>query len=431
MNIAVIGTGYVGTVTGITFAEVCGHDVLFLDIRQDKLDTIRSGKAPFYEPGLNELISKNLSRLKVSTDFSAVKSADMIFLCVGTPSNKDGSVDLSQLFSAVEGLIPHLQDGKFRVVVTKSTVPPTTGEKVIRRLEGVGLTLGKDFGYVSNPEFLREGNAVYDSLHPDRIVVGCKDERTKDVMQQLYSPFQCAKVFTTVETAEMIKYVANALLATKISFANEIARLCAKLNVDVYEVMDAVALDGRINRAFLNAGLGFGGSCFPKDVKGLLSLYGLFSVDAPLLKSVLSVNFTQPLLAVDLCEEKLGGLKNKKVALIGLAFKEDTDDVRETKAYDILKELLARGAQVYAYDPVAVASFTREYPELSARIQFYDSLKETLNASDVIIIQTAWKEIKSLSPSDFKIHQVIIDGRRALDKRLFKDKNMNYFGIGW
>ncbi len=432
MKISVVGTGYVGAVTGATFAEVCGHSVLFVDVIKDKVDKIRSGKAPFYEPGLDELLSKNRDKLHATTDFSEVRDSDAIFLCVGTPPSPDGSVDLSQVFSAVGCILPYIQDGKFRVIVTKSTVPPTTGEKVIKRLEQKGLVLGRDFGYASNPEFLREGNAVHDSLHPDRIVVGCADKKTEDVMKKIYSSFQCTKIFTDVRTAEMIKYTANALLATKISFANEIARLCSRLGVDVYHVMDAVALDHRVNREFLNAGLGFGGSCFPKDVKGLISLFENMNIPTNLLSSVLDVNESQPLFGINILKESLGGLSRRTVGVIGLSFKENTDDVRETRAYPLIKGILSEGARVVVYDPLASENFVNEYPDVGQKIVLAKSLRDAIDSSDAIVIHTAWDEVKRLSPNSFKEGQVILDGRRALDVEKFKNSDkVTYVGIGW
>ena len=431
MNISIIGTGYVGLVSGVGFADM-GHEVTCVDIDEEKVNMINQGEPPIYEKGLDELLKDLVSEgeLKATTDTEeAVKNTDITFICVGTPSKSDGDMDLSAVRSASKDIAGALagKDG-YHVVCVKSTVVPGTTEKeVLPILEKSGRNVGEDFGLGMNPEFLREGVALDDFLHPDRIVIGGYDKRSTDKIAEAYEDFYHPKFITSIRTAEMIKYVSNSLLATKISFANEISRLCEKVGVDVYEVMDGVGMDHRIKRDFLNAGAGFGGSCFPKDVKALVELARYKDVEPKILQSVLEVNESQPLHVVEMLEKKLGDLTGKKIAILGLSFKAGTDDTRETRALPMARELVRKGADVFGYDPMAMDEFAEEFSD----IELVDSIEEALEGADGCIIQNDWDEFKSMGSDDFKgmERKLVVDGRRILDPEEL-DEDIEYVGVG-
>ncbi len=431
MKISIIGTGYVGLVSGVGFASK-GHDVTCVDIIQEKVDKINDGVPPIYEKGLDDLLKDvvDKNKLRATTDtLEAVKNTDVTFVCVGTPSREDGSIDISGIEQAAEDISEALeQKDDYHVVCVKSTVVPgTTDQKVLPILENSGKKVGDDFGLGMNPEFLREGIALDDFLKPDRIVIGGWDERSIKTIKGCYEDFDAPKLESNIRTAEMIKYASNALLATKISFANEMSRLAEKIGVDVYDVMDGVGLDHRINRDFLNAGCGFGGSCFPKDVKAILDQAEKHGVESKILKAVLDVNETQPIHTVGLLEEKLGKLEGKRIAILGLAFKGGTDDIRETRALPIVKELIDKGADVVGYDPEAMDNFA----ELVDGMEFAADIKETLKGADACIIQNDWDEFSTLKSGDFKTmkNELIIDARRLLDHEELDD-DIEYVGIG-
>ncbi|MDI6856578.1 MAG: UDP-glucose/GDP-mannose dehydrogenase family protein, partial [Candidatus Thermoplasmatota archaeon] len=403
-----------------------------------KIEVLIKGLIPFYEPGLKELIGKVRMNglLEYSTNvIEVVKASDISFICVGTPSLKTGAINLKYIKECAKEIGFALKrKGGYHVVVVKSSVIPLTTENVILPLleKYSGKKAGKDFGLCMNPEFLKEGSAVEDALQPDRIVIGEYDEKSGNTLMRLYKNFRCPKLRTNLRTAEMIKYASNAFLATKITFANEFANICEKFNVDVYEVMKGVGLDKRISPYFLNAGAGFGGSCFPKDLKAIFSAARAKNYDPKLLSSVLDINEAQPLRVTELAERALGNLKNKKILLLGLAFKPETDDVRETRALPIAKELLRKGAKIVAYDPMAMENFKKLIR--NKNIVYAKSARAALRNVDACIIQTAWDEFKSLSANDFKAMRkpVIIDGRRTFDspEKLIK-KGITYLGIGW
>ena len=407
MNISIIGTGYVGTVTGACLAEL-GHDVICVDIDQQKVDWINAGIAPIHEPGLSELLKKHAEiRLRATTDYNdAISNSDLTFICVGTPSGEDGRIDLSIVRSASKSIGKALSDRRsYHVVVVKSTVVPETTEKVV-----APLVRGENVGIAMNPEFLREGKAVYDFMNPDKIVVG-GDPRAVEMVASLYEGIPCEITRTDIRTAEMIKYANNSFLAAKISFANEIGNICKKLGIDVYDVMFAIGKDFRISEHFLNAGAGFGGSCFPKDVRALIGKAEELGYDPMLLNAVIEVNEEQPIRMVKLLVEHIGDLRNRRIAVLGLAFKNDTDDIRESRSIPVITELLNLGAQVSAYDPLAELNMRKIFPE----IDYCESALDALNGADACLIMTEWDEFRSLDKEfDAMKNLVVIDGRRVV-----------------
>lgn len=427
MKISVIGSGYVGSVTAACFAEV-GHEVVCVDIDKKKMDQINAGISPIYEEGLEELLQKYAGKsLTATTDYEyAITNTDISFICVGTPSAEDGSIELSIVRAATAsiGAVLAKKEG-YHVVVVKSTVVPETTEKfVLPILEEIsGKIAGKDFGVAMNPEFLREGKAVYDFMHPDKIVVGAIDKKSGDLVSELYRTFKCEVTRTSLSTAEMIKYANNSLLATKISFANEIGNICKRLNVDTYEVMEAVGKDSRISPRFLNSGAGFGGSCFPKDVKALIGKAKEIGYSPDLLESVIAVNEKQPILMTEILQKKIGSLAGKKIAVLGLAFKNDTDDIRESRAIPVIAELLRLGAEISAYDPMATENMKRIFPT----IEYSEKAKDALKSADACLVMTEWDEFKQLD-SEFEgmKEKIVIDGRRII-----KAKNIDCEGLCW
>ncbi|HII91992.1 MAG TPA: UDP-glucose/GDP-mannose dehydrogenase family protein [Methanosarcina sp.] len=427
MKISVIGSGYVGSVTAACFAEV-GHEVVCVDVDKKKMDQINAGISPIYEEGLGELLQKYAGKsLTATTDYEyAIMNTDISFVCVGTPSAEDGSIDLSIVRAATAsiGAVLAKKEG-YHVVVVKSTVVPETTEKFVLPIleENSGKIAGKDFGVAMNPEFLREGKAVYDFMHPDKIVVGAIDKKSGDLVSELYRTFKCEVTRTSLSTAEMIKYANNSLLATKISFANEIGNICKRLNVDTYEVMEAVGKDSRISPKFLNSGAGFGGSCFPKDVKALIGKAKEIGYSPDLLESVIAVNEKQPILMTEILQKKIGSLTGKKIAVLGLAFKNDTDDIRESRAIPVIAELLRLGAEVSAYDPMATENMKRIFPT----IEYSEKAKDALKSADACLVMTEWDEFNQLD-SEFEgmKEKIVIDGRRII-----KAKNIDCEGLCW
>lgn len=421
MNVSIIGSGYVGIVTGIGFAEL-GNNVIFVDVDKKKVDTINARKPPVFEPQLGELMQKNRGKYYATESYrEAISNSQITFLCVGTPSNPDGSINLDYVKSASKELGKALKEkDEFHVIVVKSTVVPGTTEDVVKPIleENSGKKAFAEFGLAVNPEFLREGSAVKDFFNPDRIVVGVKDDTSKKIINELYLPFNCPKLFVDLKTAEMIKYASNAFLATKISFANEIGNICKKLGIDVYKVFKGVGLDHRINPSFFKAGIGFGGSCFPKDVKALIAKAEELGENPKILKAVVELNEEQPLKLLQLLKKHVPNLKDKTIGVLGLAFKPDTDDVRESRAIPIVKKLIEEGAKVVAYDPVAIDNFKRLFPQ----IVYASKADEVLNA-DAVLIVTEWKEFEELDYSG----KIVIDGRRIEKARRAKI----YEGVCW
>lgn len=427
MKISVIGTGYVGTVSAACFAEL-GHEVICVDIDQSKIDQINAGIPPIYEEGLSKLLKRHAGkRLRATSDYDfAVKNSDVSFICVGTPSDSLGNIDLSIVKAASASIGESLRKKKdYHVVVVKSTVVPETTEKIVLPIieKYSGKTPG-NFGIAMNPEFLREGKAVYDFMHPDKIVVGSIDKKSGDIVASLYKGIECEITRTNLRTAEMIKYANNAFLAARISFANEIGNICKQLGIDTYEVMKAIGRDFRIGQHFLNSGTGFGGSCFPKDVKALIGKAKEVGYEPLLLKSVIEINERQPLRMVQLLKNKLGNLNEKKVAVLGLAFKNDTDDIRESRSIPVIKELLDNGARVSAYDPMA----NENMKKLFSSIEYCSSAADALRGADACMIMTEWDEFKSLDEEfDVMKNRLIIDGRHMLALR----KGIEYIGLCW
>lgn len=428
MKISVIGTGYVGTVSAACFAEL-GHDVICVDIDKSKIDLINAGIPPIYEEGLPELLKKHAGRrLSATSDYEfAIMNSEVSFICVGTPSDSEGNIDLGIVRAASASIGDSLRKKKgYHVIVVKSTVVPETTEKVV--LPVIEKHSGKhqgEFGIAMNPEFLREGKAVHDFMHPDKIVVGSMDKKSGDIVAALYNGLKCEVTRTNPRTAEMIKYVNNSFLATKISFANEVGNICKELGIDTYEVMSAVGKDFRIGPHFLNAGAGFGGSCFPKDVKALIGKAKEIGYEPRLLKSVIAINEGQPARMVMLLKNKLGSLKGKNIAVLGLAFKNDTDDIRESRSIPVIKDLLDEGARVSAYDPMA----NENMKKLFGGIGYYSSAEDALRGADACLIMTEWDEFKSLDKQfDVMKNKLIIDGRHILVK---PGKDIEYVGLCW
>jgi len=427
MKISVIGTGYVGTVSAACFAEL-GHKVICVDIDASKIEQINAGVPPIYEEGLSDLLKKHTGKnLCATSDYDfAVSNSDVSFICVGTPSDISGSIDLGIVKAASASLGDALKNKRdYHVVVVKSTVVPETTEKIV--LPIIEEHSGKspcDFGIAMNPEFLREGKAVYDFMHPDKIVVGSLDKKSGDIAASTYKALKCEITRTNLRTAEMIKYANNAFLATKISFANELGNICKELSIDTYEVMKAIGRDFRIGQYFLNSGAGFGGSCFPKDVKALIGKAIESGYEPLLLRSVMEINERQPLRMVSLLKSRLGKLKGKKIAVLGLAFKNDTDDIRESRSIPVIKELLDEGAVVSAYDPMANENMKKVFNRISYFTNALDSLKD----ADGCLIMTEWDEFKHLD-TEFQVmrNKLVIDGRHMLAIR----KNIEYVGLCW
>jgi len=422
MRLSVIGSGYVGIVTGMCFAEL-GNDVIFVDIDQKKIDLINSGKAPIYEADLDELITKVQDNIQATSDYNfAIQNSDVTFISVGTPSNEDGSLNTEYIESAAREIGTVLHEKKdYHSIIMKSTVLPGTTENIVLKIieKYSGKTAGTDFGIGCNPEFLKEGVALNDFKNPDRIVMGISDAKTQKLLKDLYSSFSCEKFITTIKTAEMIKYASNAFLATKISFANEIGNICKYHSIDTKDVFEGVGLDMRINPSFFESGIGFGGSCFPKDVRALIAGARECGESAGILESVISVNEEQPKKLISLLKKHIPDLKGKKIGVLGLAFKPDTDDIRESRAIPVIEVLLANGALVSAYDPLATENMKRMFPEIE-----YVSHPESLYSADALLITTGYSEFENLNYHD----KIVIDGRMI--KKAEKEA-LVYEGVCW
>ena len=430
MNISVVGSGYVGLITAVGFAEK-GHGVVCVDLLKEKVDAINHRKAPIYERGLDEILEREVGRnLKASLDLKhAVLNSELTFICVGTPSLSNGGIDLKFIKDCSKQIGQVFKDKKgFHVVVVKSTVISGTTDSVVTPLleQYSGKKAGVDFGVAMNPEFLREGIAVEDFRKPDRIVLGCSDSRTLQTLEKLYSDFNSPILRTDPKTAEMIKYASNAFLATKISFINEVGNICKKLNIDTYKVAEGMGLDHRISPHFLRAGPGFGGSCFPKDVKSLIHKAKEAGVKPILLDSVMEVNKKQPLKVVEIAKKKLKSLKGKHVSVLGLAFKGDTDDMRESPAIIIVNALLKQKVVVTAFDPKAMENARKIF---GGKIKYAANAKDCLKDAEIAIIATEWKEFKDLDFSGMK-DKIVVDARRMLSHHHLT-KGVDYEGLCW
>lgn len=455
MDITVVGTGYVGLTTGATLAFL-GHDVTCVDIDSEKLARLEKGEMPFYEPYLNQLIQLAAERLNFSLDLTTtVKNSQVSFITVGTPPKADGSADLSAVAAVAKGIGKSLDMGQAHIVVNKSTVPIGAGnyvESLVR--EGYRQAhnkpqLEESFAVASNPEFLREGSAIYDSLYPDRIVLGTNNNSALHTLQELYKPLleqtftapsilprpsrieSVALVTTDITSAETIKYAANAFLATKISFINEVAGLAEYVGADITEVARGIGLDNRIGSQFLQAGIGWGGSCFGKDTSAMISSARDYQYTMPLLEATLCINARQRLTVISKLQEELKLLKGRKIGLLGLSFKPDTDDLRDSPALDVIQELHQRGAHIVVHDPVAMPHCQASYPDLP--VQYADSIDDLAFEADALVLVTAWKDYRSIDwqhVADRMKAKIVIDGRNYLDANLMQEFGFRYKGIG-
>lgn len=430
-KIAVIGTGYVGLVTGVALSDI-GHQVYCLDVDPNKIDKLNLGISPIYEPGLEELIHKNMhaDRLHFTTDHSiAFHNADAIYIAVGTPERADGSANLDFVQQVARDIAANVTD-KGAVVVTKSTVPVGTN-KLVKHWITESLDRDVQIDVVSNPEFLREGSAVHDTYNGDRIVIGSESEEAANLIEEINKPFGVPVFRTDIESAEMIKYASNAFLAAKISFINEIGTICGKLGANIEDVAQGMGMDKRIGDKFLNAGIGYGGSCFPKDTKALVQIAGGVNHTFDLLESVINVNNKQQQIPVDIAQMVLrGGLEGKKVAMLGLAFKPNTDDMRESASIILAQKLTDLGANISAFDPIAMDNAKRLLPET---VHYAASTKEALQDADVAIIVTEWDEFKDLPLTVFEQQMkqsIVIDGRNCYPLSYVESANIDYYSIG-
>ena len=431
MKITVIGTGYVGLVAGACFADM-GNDVICIDNNKEKIKQLENGIIPIYEPGLEELVKSNVldNRLKFSTDIDfAVKNSQVCFIAVGTPQGEDGSADLQYVMAVAESIAKSMNE--YKVIVDKSTVPVGTAEKVT---EIIKKNTNYDFDVVSNPEFLKQGNAVDDFLYPDRVVIGSNSERATQIMQELYSPFFRTGnriVVMDVKSAEMTKYAANSFLATKISFMNEIANLCEKVGANAEMVRVGMSTDSRIGNKFLFPGLGYGGSCFPKDVKALIKTGNEYGVNMSIIKCADDANKQQRKLFIDKITEKFGNnLSDKTFAVWGLAFKPKTNDMREAPAITIINALLEMGAKIKACDPKAVESAKFIFGD---KIEYYTKSYDTLEDVDAMLLLTEWNEFRRPDFERMKSLMktpVIFDGRNQYDSNRMTEKGFEYYCIG-
>ncbi|NSW51443.1 MAG: UDP-glucose/GDP-mannose dehydrogenase family protein [Anaerolineae bacterium] len=434
-NICVVGTGYVGLVTGVCFADL-GNQVFCLDVNPDRVEKLSQGIMPIYEPGLNEIVLRNVNagRLRFTMSYDeALEDAEFAFIAVGTPSGADGEADLQYVRSAAEGIADAIDHPI--IIINKSTVPVGTGdwvtEVVSKRRAGKPL----DFKVVSNPEFLREGSAINDFMVPDRVVLGSTDQEAAKSVAHLYLSLRCPVVITDLRTAEMIKYASNAFLATRISFINEIANICEELGADVEQVAVGMGLDKRIGSAFLNAGIGWGGSCFPKDVKALAHMAVLHGTHPQLLQAVMEINRNQRRQVVYRLRKVLKSLSDKTIAILGLSFKPNTDDIREAPSLEIIHLLQNEGAIVRCYDPQAIDNarqvFSEEYQKKS--VVLCSSAIEAVSGADALVLTTEWNEFKNLDFEQVKSAMrspVIVDGRNLWNPEVMQKNGFIYYSIG-
>jgi UDPglucose 6-dehydrogenase len=426
-----IGTGYVGLVSGVCFSDL-GNEVICVDRDQDKINKLKQGIIPIYEPGLEELVLKNYKnkRLKFSTDLSSsIKKSDIVFICVGTPTKKKGSgADLSQIFSVAKEISKSIN--KFKIIITKSTVPVTTGDE-IEKILSKNVNKNK-FSVVSNPEFLREGEAIRDFIYPDRVVIGTNDKKSATKLRNLYSPLisKGAKfISTNRRAAELIKYASNAFLATKITFINEIANLCEKAQIDVEDISIGIGLDKRIGSRFLRAGPAYGGSCFPKDTKAIVTTADKFKVNLSVIKSVIKSNSLRSKLLLKKINQILNNkVRNKKICFLGVTFKANTDDMRDSSSLEMIPFLSKKGAKIKYYDPTG---FKKEFKNIK-NVNCVNSIRDAVEGSDLVVLHTEWNDFKSINfkklyPSkNLKIY----DMRNIFSSLKIKSQGFKYYGIG-
>ncbi len=432
MNIAIIGSGYVGLVSGVCFSEI-GHRVICVDNDESKIQSLRKLKIPIFEPGLEDLVKSNVKKKRLSFTSSikeAAKKSQVIFIAVGTPSKEDGEADLTYVEN-VSREIAQVMDS-YRLIVEKSTVPAATGKRIERTIR---LNLPKkankvvEFDVASNPEFLREGSAIEDFMNPDRVVIGVESKRAEELLREIYKPLKTNIIVTDMSSAEMIKHASNSFLATKISFINAVAQVCDAVGADVVKVAEGMGFDKRIGRAFLNAGIGYGGSCFPKDVDAFVRLSEKSGYEFALLKEVRNINEYQKQSFVKFIEDKLWILKGKTIGVLGLAFKPETDDMRNAASIDIIKRLRAEGAKIKAYDPVAI----EKAKEFLKDVEYCKDPYRVAKGSDCLLLITEWKEFKTLNFKRIKAsmkHAIIFDGRNMYDPKIMEQYGFEYHGVG-
>ena len=431
MKLCMIGTGYVGLVSGVCFSDL-GNDVVCVDKDENKINKLKKGIIPIYEPGLEELVQKNFKnkRLKFSTDVNdSVKKSDIVFICVGTPTKRNSSeADLSQIYSVANEISKSIN--KFKIIITKSTVPVTTGDN-IEKILSKKVDKNK-FSVVSNPEFLREGEAIRDFIYPDRVVVGSNDKRSMVILKNLYSPLisKGAKyISTNRRAAELIKYASNAFLATKITFINEIANLCEKTGIDVEDISIGIGLDKRIGSRFLRAGPAYGGSCFPKDTKAIVSTAKKFNTNLSIIKSVINSNSLRSKLLLKKVSEILNNkIKNKKICFLGVTFKANTDDMRDSSSLEMIPYLSKKGAKIRYYDPTG---FKNDFNNLK-NVNFSNSISDAVKGSDLVILHTEWNDFKSINFKKMRPSKnlKIYDMRNIISPSKIKSQGFKYFGIG-
>jgi UDPglucose 6-dehydrogenase len=431
MKICMIGSGYVGLVTGVCLAEF-GMEIVCVDKDKAKIKIMQKGASPFHEPGLDDLMEKNMKegRLSFSTDIGqGVKTSQVIFIAVGTPANNDGSPDLSQVQAVAREIAAHMTD--YKIIVLKSTVPVGTGKRV-KGLITEAVKGAVPFDMVSNPEFLREGAAVEDFFRPDRIVIGAESERAIEVMKEIYNAFYLIEapfVITTIETAELIKYASNAFLATKISFINEIANLCEHVGADVHDVARAMGLDGRIGKKFLHPGPGFGGSCFPKDTHALVHIGRKYNCEMEIVQSTINVNERQKERMIEKIEAMIGDIRDKTIGILGLAFKPNTDDMREASSISIIQGLQKKGARIKAYDPEAMA----EAKKVLQDVIYCTGPYEVAEGSHALVLLTEWNQFRLLDLARIKgllKEPVFIDLRNVYEPLHMRELGFRYCGVG-
>ena len=447
MNIAIIGSGYVGLVTGVCLANI-GHRVICVDNDDAKIKSLKAGHVPIFEPGLEPLLKRFLKEKKISFTTSikeSTKQATVIFIAVGTPSKKNGEADLTYVENVARAIAVNMDS--YKLIVEKSTVPTATGQRIERtislhlprHLQNKKINHSKnrrsqkrsglEFDVASNPEFLREGSAVADFMHPDRIVIGVESKRAEKILREIYKPLKAPIVVTNINSAEMIKHASNSFLAAKISFINAVAQICDRVGADVLKVAEGMGFDKRIGRGFLDAGIGYGGSCFPKDVDAFIRLSEKSGYDFTLLKEVRHINESQKSFFVRLIEDKLWIVKNKVIGVLGLAFKPDTDDMRNAPAVDIIQVLQSEGAKIKAFDPQAM----EKAKEILSGVEFCRDAYAAARACDCLLILTEWKEFKDLNFSKVQKSMrqpIIFDGRNVLDQEEMERLGFEYFGIG-
>ncbi|EMA19394.1 UDP-glucose 6-dehydrogenase AglM [Haloarcula amylolytica] len=435
MNVSIVGSGYVGTTVAACLADL-GHEVVTIDIDEDIVDTVNDGRPPIHEPGLDELVAEHGGgRLRASTDYDEILDTELTMLALPTPSNDDGSIDLQFMEAGAASVGEALAGAENaatdpHLVVTKSTVVPnTTEDRLAPRIADAGLERGTDFLVASNPEFQREGTAVADFLNPDKLVFGTDDDRATDLLHDLYAPLREAAdgdvpvVETGIAEAEMIKYANNTFLATKVSLINDIGNICKEFGVDAYEVADAIGLDDRIGEQFLRSGVGWGGSCFPKDTDAIIAAAREQGYDPAVLSAAVELNDAQPERLLSLLDDHVD-VSGKRIAVLGLAFKPGTDDIRNTRAVPVIEGLKERGAEIVAYDPVATENMRERYPD----IEYADSAAAALAGASGAVVVTDWDEFAALDTEfDEMADPVVVDGRRIIERR----EGITYEGLTW